>query len=276
MNATVPLALFYVIVSICLALVFVYLWLSNFQETRPFKYFGLIFVSAVIAVDLFVLIKTGFESIRMSPIMIAFMDALAAIKIYAISVVGMMFAQRLDDDASNLTPSILQKNQQTSYSKITLSKSALYYALMLTIFMMIYSYLLFSFSDAKIGDALRTSTNHTFEVTAVGIIVAGSMGFGEEIVFRLGLQNALTYLWRSSRYGHLLAVIIVSAFWSIGHIGAIDPDWVKFVQVFVFGLMLGQLNQMYGVLPCMISHSLFNVSMAAIAPQVLGNGLISG
>lgn len=86
-----------------------------------------------------------------------------------------------------------------------------------------------------------------------------SFAFAEEIAFRLGIQNFLAqhFSWQGEKYW--LAIILTSFIWTIGHVGLLEPNWVKMVQIFPVGLALGWLFRKYGVESTIIVHSIFNV-----------------
>ena len=117
---------------------------------------------------------------------------------------------------------------------------------------------------------MQQSVDSPVEISLALVLSVTIAGFAEEIVYRLGLQNALTYWWRHSRYGHHWAIVATSALWSLGHIGAVEPGWVKITQIFVFGIILGHLNRRFGIGACIIMHSLFNATMAAFPTQLIG------
>lgn len=274
MHSNFTLAAVFIIANICMALVFIVIWARNFRETAQFLRIGLTFVLIILAVDATVIFLIGSDSIAKSLRSILFMDFLVAFRIYAFTVVGLLFARRLNDAHFEASPSRFTVGQQTSYGVFVPSRGAIVYALLAVVFMLLYSTILFQLSDAKIGLAFQGKANPSIEISPVIILAVAGMGFAEEITFRLCLQNGLTHLWRSSTYGHYWAVLGTSALWSIGHVGAVDPDWVKIIQIFVFGLILGQMNRRFGVVPCMITHALFNVAMVLLTPKIFGNGII--
>ncbi len=271
MHSNFTLAAVYIIANICIALVFIVIWARNFRETTQYLRIGLTFVAIILAADATAIFLVGIDSVAKSLRWILFMDSVIAIRIYAFTVVGLLLASRLNDAHFEAPPFRFTVDQKTSYGVFAPSREAIVYALLAVVFMLLYSTILLQLSDAKIGLAFQGKANPSLEISPAIILAVASMGFGEEIMFRLGLQNGLTYLWRSSAYGHHWAVLGTSALWSIGHIGMVDPDWVKIVQIFVFGLVLGQMNRRFGVVPCMITHTLFNVAMAALTPTIFGD-----
>jgi len=106
----------------------------------------------------------------------------------------------------------------------------------------------------QLGVAELTLSNLPFTM-----LIVLNFAFAEEIVFRLGIQNFLSkqFAWHGEKYGW--AIIITAFIWTMGHVGVMDPNWVKMVQIFPFGLALGWLFKKYGAESAIIAHSLFNV-----------------
>ena len=53
----------------------------------------------------------------------------------------------------------------------------------------------------------------------------------EELAFRFALQNWLIRLLGGNCRSHIVAAVLVTAFWTMGHAGVVEPNWVKFVQI---------------------------------------------
>lgn len=102
-------------------------------------------------------------------------------------------------------------------------------------------------------------------VTPVGVALIGLAGAGEELMFRLGIQNFLANVCNWWGRNYWLAIITTSAVWTLGHAGSLDPDWVKFLQIFPAGVALGWLFRKHGIESCIAVHVLFNV----LPPYVL-------
>ncbi len=83
----------------------------------------------------------------------------------------------------------------------------------------------------------------------------------EELTFRLAIQNQLArmFKWRNGKYW--LAIIATALLWTFVHAGAINPDWVKFLQVFPLGLALGWMARKYGIESCLAAHVLLNLTV---------------
>lgn len=271
MHAMLPLVFLFAAVNTALALVFISMWARNFQQTRRYMRAGLAAVLVVMAVDVTVWLSLDVDEIGKLPVVLFFMECWVAVRIYAFVVVGAVLADRLN--AATVAPGALvsERIEQTRYGLSVPTSKALLYALLAIAFFVVFTVTLFQWSGARIDEALLTREEDPFRISFVAILTIAAMGFAEEITFRLGLQNGLTYWWRSSRFAHYWAVLVTSAFWSLGHIGTVEPGWVKITQVMLIGLVLGQMNRKFGVIPCIITHSTFNVVIALLSPTVFGH-----
>lgn len=92
---------------------------------------------------------------------------------------------------------------------------------------------------------------------------------GEELTFRLGIQNYFAGLFGRGAAGYSAAIVLSSALWSLGHIGIVDPEWVKFAQIFPAGLALGWLFRYAGFEACVIAHGVLNAIMPSLTPRLL-------
>lgn len=93
---------------------------------------------------------------------------------------------------------------------------------------------------------------------------------GEELTFRLGIQNYFAGLFGHGAAGYWAAIVLSSALWSLGHLGVVDPEWVKFAQIFPAGLALGWLFRRAGFEACVIAHGVLNAIMPWLTPRLLG------
>lgn len=105
--------------------------------------------------------------------------------------------------------------------------------------------------------------------TLPGILVVLAFAFGEEIFFRLGIQNFLAARLHLQDGRYWVAIVLTSLLWTAGHVGTLDPEWVKLAQVFPVGLMLGWLFKKYGVESTILAHGLFNVLLLIPASYLI-------
>jgi membrane protease YdiL (CAAX protease family) len=127
-----------------------------------------------------------------------------------------------------------------------------------------YSVFLFSLSQPRISEtAKRAFGASSFEegsgISLPTVVFVVVFAFSEEIIFRLGIQNFLAQRlgWHNGRYW--IAIGVTALLWTFGHVGTIEPGWVKLAQVYPIGLMLGWLFKEYGVEASILAHAMFNV-----------------
>lgn len=102
----------------------------------------------------------------------------------------------------------------------------------------------------------------------IGLIAVSVVALEEELVYRLGIQNfvARIFGWWDRRYW--LAILISATIWSVGHVGVLEPAWVKLAQIFPVGLVLGWLVRKHGIEACIVAHVVFNI--AAMVMEAAG------
>ncbi|MFH1230516.1 MAG: CPBP family intramembrane glutamic endopeptidase [Planctomycetota bacterium] len=85
-------------------------------------------------------------------------------------------------------------------------------------------------------------------------------GIFEEVSMRLFLLTVLGYWFRKFDSRGFLAIFISSIIWSFGHAGMVNPEWIKFVQVLLLGIIIGWLMRRKGVEACMLVHVINNIT----------------
>jgi hypothetical protein len=96
------------------------------------------------------------------------------------------------------------------------------------------------------------------------------LGFGlaaaiwEEIFVRLFLLNALRLLFKRARGATAAAVAVSSAIWAAGHAGTMNPELVKFLQVFAIGIMLDVIYLKRGFETTLAAHGAFNIGILVV------------
>lgn len=268
MKSVNPLIYVFLVTNIGLALVFIGAWLSNIRRTRPYMRAGIAVALVLFSADMAMLL---FADTGKSPGTLMLLEFWVLVRIYAFVVVGSLLADRLNALDTAPTSSLSGTLAQTNYGLTAPSPRALIHALLAVAFFVAFTLFVFEVTGARIHEALLVGEDDPFRISFLGIVAVATMGFAEEITFRLGLQNGLTYWWRSSPFAHHWAVLATSLFWSLGHLGTVDPGWAKVVQVVAIGIVLGHMNRRFGVIPCIVAHSTFNVVMALLAPTVFGH-----
>jgi hypothetical protein len=137
----------------------------------------------------------------------------------------------------------------------------------------LFSALLFSFTSPRITDEFRDFSGVARASTLVNILVSTlavlELAFVEEIVFRLGVQTYISkyFDWHGKKYW--LAIGLTAGIWTFGHIGILDPDWIKLAQVYPIGLAFGWLCYKYGAESSILAHGLLNVVMVYLSPVLI-------
>lgn len=137
-----------------------------------------------------------------------------------------------------------------------------------------YSTLLFLLTSPKMSSALQqysgistVNTQNTF--TFVALLAVIEVAIGEEILFRLGIQNFLAKMMKLKGNAYWIAIAITSTLWTLGHAGVMDPEWVKLAQIFPMGLLLGWLYKKYGAECTILVHAIFNVVLLALSGYLI-------
>lgn len=130
-----------------------------------------------------------------------------------------------------------------------------------------YSVLLFDLTSPELTDAAKRLSGE-FGVSdgrAMAMLGVSVVALGEELVFRLGIQNYIARIfgWWDRRYW--LAILLSATLWSLGHVGTLEPGWVKLAQVFPAGLALGWLARKHGIEACILAHVVFNIAAFMMA-----------
>lgn len=137
-----------------------------------------------------------------------------------------------------------------------------------------YSAVLFHLTMPRSSEVLtklpRLNPDDAYRLTPAALVALVTAAFSEEILFRLGIQGFLARYLNGQGRRYWVPVVLASLVWTVQHAGAVEPGWVKLVQVFPIGVLLGWLYRRQGVESCMVAHALFNLAMAPLAPFLFG------
>ena len=139
----------------------------------------------------------------------------------------------------------------------------------------IYSVILFLLTKPQMSDLMQQrfglpTTNPENTITITVILALFEVSIAEEIIFRLGIQNFLAKYLKLQNNKYWIAIVITSALWTLGHAGVMDPQWVKFVQIFPIGLLLGWMNKKLGVESTIIAHAVMNLILTPLSGYLIG------
>lgn len=138
----------------------------------------------------------------------------------------------------------------------------------------LYSIILFMLTKPQISVLAQqklgvSSANFESTVTIQGILVLFEFAIAEEIIFRLGIQNYLAKYLKLQDNNYWIAIIITSVLWTLGHVGVLVPEWVKFAQIFPIGLLFGWLYKKFGAESTMLTHGIFNFVLAFLTGYLI-------
>jgi len=128
----------------------------------------------------------------------------------------------------------------------------------------VYTMVLFHMVTPELSEAAKLLLGEAEEGNGPGLALAllgvSAVALEEELIYRLGIQNfvARVFDWWDRRYW--LAILVSATIWTIGHIGMVEPGWVKLAQIFPAGLALGWLARKHGIEACIVAHVGFNVA----------------
>mgnify|MGYP000846049508 CR=1 FL=1 len=93
----------------------------------------------------------------------------------------------------------------------------------------------------------------------------------EEILYRLGLQNLVSYILKLHNSNYILAVLISSFFFALSHYPNTDSPFLKILQIFPIGIGLGLIFKKYGLEASIVSHWTFNIIVGFINNYILNS-----
>lgn len=94
--------------------------------------------------------------------------------------------------------------------------------------------------------------------------IASCAPWVEEVTWRFFLPALLLYLLKNMRLKWIYTIVITSTVWSLAHAGMLHPEWMRFIQIFIYGLLLGWLFKKRGLEACLLSHMTCNIILTAI------------
>ncbi|MDJ0552995.1 MAG: CPBP family intramembrane metalloprotease [Microcoleaceae cyanobacterium MO_207.B10] len=241
---------------------FLIIWHKRRYELQPYFRYGLLTGGILFGMQLLsILLDLDMKSLSLVNFLgIMIRLLIDSFKMIIFTTVGMEYAEKLR------YPLYLQTHSGVTKIKDSILKHSQFLipTLAVTVLSILYSVILFKFTNPEMATSVKQlfddemSTQKLTYSPAI-FVVSLVFAFGEEIMYRLGIQNylAIHLNWRNSRYW--LAILVTTVLWTIGHVGVLNPNWVKFAQIFPIGLLLGWLFRKYGIISCIVAHGLFNV-----------------
>ena len=132
-----------------------------------------------------------------------------------------------------------------------------------------FSLALFWLTSPRMAPTLRALVGPPSGPSLIAGLVFVRFAVVEEITYRLAVQSFLARKLRLQGRRYVVAIVLASALWTLGHAGTLEPEWIKFAQIFPIGIALGFLFRKYGVESCIFAHAIFNVVMMFCEPCVV-------
>jgi len=231
-----------------------YYCLKNRAASRVYWNFGKNIAAAFVLIELLTLMSQG-----------AMITASFIIPFHFVSIVlsvmgGMLLARRLGQPSLPFFTS-LTRGRKREIRKIwhNFLKPILIYAPLVCVF----TFLLFKLTRPEMSDFIKSATESQGKFTTK--VELGSMVFFllvalyEEILFRLFIQTFLSYVLRKFSMGNFIAIVGSSLLFAAGHFGILATWWVKFIQTFTIGLVLGNVMKKHGMEASFGVHTVLNI-----------------
>lgn len=149
-------------------------------------------------------------------------------------------------------------------------KQAAFWSLLVAGLAVAYSYVLFTLTSPSMSETMREALGDSDTGwTVLSLAILSEFAFGEEVLFRLGIQNLIAKSFRLDGPRYWWAIVISTTIWSFGHANVLTPEWVKLVQIIPAGIAFGYLFRKFGVEACIVSHVAFNIVMGMIGQHLI-------
>jgi membrane protease YdiL (CAAX protease family) len=124
---------------------------------------------------------------------------------------------------------------------------------------------LYDLMERSIAPSMKAQEANLRSSTAGLVLMASAAAVVEELIFRHGFFTTLQRAFGGFDRRGLLAAALSSALWALAHEGHTDPAWIKYAQIFPFGLAQCALLRFGGGIEGPIAaHVLFNVAVVAM------------
>lgn len=271
------LGITYLVLGFALAITLLVFWARNREDLRYYTRFGVYAACAFCAFSVVALAVAHFEQgLPMGFLVPAFGLVFDFFKITLVVAVGAYCARLSGYVAFPLIHPRLGLEFEAANGAVTHPgqsgadlRTKVIWVAVLVLAWLGYSKLLFWLTSPEMAEPLQEMLNaldvsQSMELTPASALAVSAIAIAEELIFRLGIQNLLVRLFNWRGHEYWIAVVLTSLLWTIGHTGALEPDWVKLLQVFPAGLALGWLFRKHGIECCIAAHLLFNLIMPTL------------
>ena len=265
------------IVYSVLILIFLVIFLVNSirhrKEIKIYLKYGILFAFTAIALDLAVVVLIpNFFEIMSLPALLA-IDAVVFLRTLIFTCLGIYYCTKLGIVEIPLLKRIFG---QTDNSGTIAWRNYITAIIGVVAGAILFSVILFKLTSPQISDTIKQLSKDqgarlgvSSEPTVLTAIVVIAFAFGEEILFRLGIQNYLAQQFRLDGNKYWVAVVLTSGLWALAHANILSPEWIKIVQIFPFGIVLGFLFKKYGLESCIFAHGIFNLIMMVLGAYLI-------
>jgi membrane protease YdiL (CAAX protease family) len=123
----------------------------------------------------------------------------------------------------------------------------------------VFSKILFALTSPQVSAiALNYGMTMTPHFTVQGMLIVLNAAFFEEITYRLGIANLLAGQFKLKGHWYWVAAIVSNAIWTSMHTNIIDPNWIKYLQIFPSGIILTILFRRFGIESSIAAHMIWN------------------
>jgi membrane protease YdiL (CAAX protease family) len=176
---------------------------------------------------------------------------------------GMLFLRKLHLPSLPLLISLGQAKPSRSFIKMLSVRllPILFYSFLVCGF----TFVLFKLTNPEMSEALRnaaegqTQAARNIKIGYSSMIFFMLVALYEEVLFRLYLQSFFSYIFRRTTAGWIYALLVTSVIFAVGHFGILETWWVKFIQTFVIGIILGIAMRRHGMETSLAVHSILNI-----------------
>jgi hypothetical protein len=249
--------------SFILGIAILIYYFSHFKEINSFIKYGL-FIFALY----FILMLLGGISIFSMPLTIV-----SYIKITIYACIGMHLCSELKFKDMPLTRKLFHADADENIDL----KSYILSVIAVIIGSVVFSYALFKITSPSTSDAIKRILENQNITVETGIIPSIELIFiflgiviAEEITFRFVICNYLVKIFKLGEDKYWIAVLLSSLLWTFAHANTLNPEWIKFAQIFPIGLALGGMMKKFGLESCILAHAGFNIIMIFLSEGLIG------
>ena len=260
-----------------LILIFVVIFLVNSirhrKEIKIYLKYGVLFAFILIAFDVAVVVLVpNFFEIMSLPALLG-IDVIVFVRTVIFTCLGIYYCTKLGIVD---IPLLKRPSGQIESSETIQWRNYIAAVIVVTAGAILFSVVLFKLTSPELSETMKQLSETQSsrlgvgsEPSVVAALVLMAFAFGEEILFRLGIQNYLAHQFRLNGDKYWIAVVLTAGVWALAHANILAPEWIKIVQIFPFGIALGFLFKKYGLESCILAHGIFNLSMMWIGPYLI-------